>query len=260
LLEHPRVLYLWLVRNRLFLISILLYELAGAGWAQTRSDSSYARVNTFAVFGAYSNDSSHILLGDAEQRKLLQFGIAYSRRLLLNRRLNLQYSVEFMPIALESDPLTHFVNTETSPVTGTSSGNLPDPILQCAPFTIEYDTVVNGVTYSGTETYSCAGRRWTIGQALSPLGLQLNVLPRKKLQPFLIAHGGYMYSTRPIPLPGAGSFNFTFDAGIGVELFRSRTRSIRAEYRYHHLSNGDTANTNPGVDNGLLQVTYSFGH
>jgi opacity protein-like surface antigen len=68
-----------------------------------------------------------------------------------------------------------------------------------------------------------------------------------------------MYSTRPIPLTMAGSFNFTFDLGAGVEIYQNKTRSIRVEYRYHHISNHDTAMENPGIDNGLLQVSYSFG-
>lgn len=84
-------------------------------------------------------------------------------------------------------------------------------------------------------------------------------MPRHKLQPFFIGHGGYMYSTQPIPISTAGSFNFTFDFGAGFEFYRSKTRSIRAEYRFHHISNHDTASQNPGIDNGLLQVTYSFG-
>jgi hypothetical protein len=44
-----------------------------------------------------------------------------------------------------------------------------------------------------------------------------------------------------------------------VELYRDKTRSIRAEYRYHHISNHGTAEENPGIDNGLVQITYSFG-
>jgi hypothetical protein len=68
-----------------------------------------------------------------------------------------------------------------------------------------------------------------------------------------------MYSTQPIPVLNAGSFNFMFDFGVGVELFRSKTKSIRTEYRYHHISNHGTAIENPGIDNGLFQVTYSFG-
>jgi len=227
--------------------------------AESHLDGTYARVNTYSVFAAYSNDSSHILLGEAEQRKFLQFGVAYSRRLLLNRRINWQYNAEFMPVSLDGDPLTRFVNTEISPTTQTVSGTLPYPMTQCAPFTVQYNTVVNGVTYAGTEVYSCYGRRWTVGEAISPFGLQLNLAPRHKLQPYLVSHGGYMYSTRPVPVESAGSFNFTFDGGIGLEYFRSRSQSIRVEYRYHHFSNNNTANANPGVDNGMLQVTYAFG-
>jgi hypothetical protein len=36
-------------------------------------------------------------------------------------------------------------------------------------------------------------------------------------------------------------------------------RSIQAEYRYHHISNHDTANANPGIDNGVFKLSYAFG-
>jgi hypothetical protein len=57
----------------------------------------------------------------------------------------------------------------------------------------------------------------------------------------------------------AGSFNFTFDFEAGLELYRTRGKSIRAEYRYHHISNNNTAPNNPGIDSGLFQFTYCFG-
>ena len=38
-----------------------------------------------------------------------------------------------------------------------------------------------------------------------------------------------------------------------------RAQSIRVEYVVQHFSNHDTANANPGVDNGIFKVTYSFG-
>ena len=98
-----------------------------------------------------------------------------------------------------------------------------------------------------------------MGEGISPVGFQWNFRPHNKLQPFFIGHGGCMHSTRPIPIPQADSFNFTFDLGTGFELYRSQTRSVRAEYRYHHISNHNMANMNPGIDNGLFQVTYSFG-
>ena len=219
----------------------------------------YASKNTLGIIGAYSWNSSHILLGDAEHRMLLEMGGSYSRRLLLTHIVNWQYDGELLPVALESDPLTYYLNQETSPVEETSSGILPESPVTCTPLTVVYSYTVNNVNYSGTETEGCSGRQWTVGEAISPVGMRWNFLPARKLQPFVLGHGGYMYTTRPIPVEGAGNFNFTFDIGAGVEIFHSRSRSLRVEYRYHHISNKDTAPLNPGIDNGLLQVTYCFG-
>jgi hypothetical protein len=221
----------------------------------------YARTNTFSVFGAYSGDSSHMLLGGAENRRLLNFGVAYSRKLYLNRIVNWQYNGELLPVALESDPVVHTAYHQTAPVLANSAYNNVQAAA-CVAATKSFDdtiTYVGGtVSFIGTTTTSCT-RRWTVGDAISPVGFQWNFLPRHKLQPFFIGHGGYMYSTQPIPVSEAGSFNFTFDLGTGFELYRNKTRSVRAEYRYHHISNHFTANQNPGIDSGLVQLTYSFG-
>jgi opacity protein-like surface antigen len=224
----------------------------------------FARKNTFSVFGAYSNDSSHFLLGNAENRKLLDFGAAYGRRLFMNRALNWQYNGEILPVALESDILGQQVTTQTQPTAASTPPYPVGQVLSCAVIVTPYSyTVPNPTggttTYSGYFTQTCSGREWTVGEAISPVGFQWNFLPRLKTQPFLIGHGGYMYSTKPIPTAQAGSFNFTFDLGAGVELYRTRNQSVRVEYRYHHISNHQTAQDNPGIDNGLFQVTYSFG-
>jgi ATP-binding cassette subfamily F protein uup len=233
----------------LFLYLIAHSTLAAAAasvWAQAAGESPYyARVNSFGVFVAYSGDSSHILLGDAENRMLFDVGVSYSRKLLLNRHVNWQYSGEILPVALESDPNTHVVENVTSPIVATYTYDTL-PSVSCAtvttPFSIVFTNPEGGTTtYTGTYTDSCSGRRWTIGEAMSPVGFQWSFLPRNKLQPFFIAHGGYMYSTQPIPVPEAGSFNFTFDLGAGFELYRTKTHSIRAECRYHHISNHNTA-------------------
>ncbi|HEV2135308.1 MAG TPA: acyloxyacyl hydrolase [Terracidiphilus sp.] len=219
----------------------------------------YSRPNSFGLLLGYSGDSSHIVIGNAERRKLLLIGVSYNRRLTLGHSVNWQYSAEFEPVALESDPLSVFVNNQTLPTKGTfvSPGG---PTYSCTPMTVDYNFPgPDGESYAGTATTYCHGRRWTMGEAMSPVGFQWNFRPTHKLQPLIAGHGGYMFSTREIPMPGAGSFNFTFDLGAGLELYRSPTRSIRFDYRYHHISNDHTAAVNPGIDNGLFQVTYSFG-
>jgi opacity protein-like surface antigen len=249
--------------SRFFQIIMLLALTACAAIsaAQTPLENPYyARKNTFGVFVAYSPDSSHMLLGVAENRRLLQLGVSYSRRLLLNHSVNWQYNGELLPVVLESDPMSIFVENQAKPTPATYSYDA-GPALACTPVTssYSYSDPVTGTTYSGTTTFSCKGRRWVAGEAMSPAGLQLNFLPLRKGQPFLIAHGGYMYSAHQVPVDDAGSFNFTFDLGAGFEIFRTKSKSIRAEYRYHHISNHNTARRNPGIDNGLVQVTYSFG-
>jgi opacity protein-like surface antigen len=246
----------------LFCLLTLLALAAGGASALAQAvapNPSYSRVNTWSIFGAYSGDSSHYLMGEARNRKLLEFGVGYSRRLFHDRFVNWQYNGELVPVALESDPVYHVVYNETSPVALSSfASQSGTEVGICAPQTGEWAIEYPTGTVSGTYVLTC-GRQWTVGEAISPAGFQWNFLPRRKLQPFFVGHGGYMYTSQPIPVNGAGTFNFTFDLGTGLELFRTPTRSIRAEFRYHHISNHNTANLNPGIDNGLFQVTYSFG-
>ena len=244
------------LRLALFTLSALALTVVAAAQTDT---APYARKNSFGVLAAYSNDSSHILLGDAERRKLLNIGVSYSRRLLLTRFGTWAYDGELLPVTLESDPMGAFINQQTSPANNTFTGNLNYALETCAPSSQSYSYTYQGVTYAGTQTVFCKGRQWTMGEAMSPVGLQWNFLPTHKIQPLIEAHGGYMYSTHPIPIEEAGSFNFTFDLGAGVEYFQSHSRSIRLEYRYHHISNHDTALGNPGIDSGLFQVSYLFG-
>lgn len=256
----PKNWFVLLTGKYAFGISVLLpLAIVSSGLAQKASASEnpyYARVNSFGVLAGYSWDSSPMLLGEADNRRLLNIGASYSRRLALNRRVNWQFDVEFLPVALESDPVEHesfvytstttpktFTDNFTAAITGachSSSGSGSSPV------------------YSFTYTITC-GRQWTIGEAMSPVGFRWNFVPRRKLQPFIDGHGGYMYSTQSIPVQNAGSFNFTFDVGAGLELYRSKTRSFRLEYRYHHISNDNTAAANPGIDSGLLQVSWTFG-
>lgn len=242
------------------LFALLLF--APAAFSQATPDHPYySRLNTFGIFGEYSNDSSHILLGLAQNRKLLDFGGSYSRRVVLNRFIDGQYMLELDPVMLESDPLTKEVGT----VTSTQGTFTALPIYEafvsaCYPHSVKFTQVYEGVTYTDSTAYTCGQRQWTFGEGFSPLGFKANLLPRHRIQPVFTALGGYMFSTKPIPVSAAGSWNFTFEFGAGFEFYRSATHSLRAEYRFHHISNADSADENPGIDNQLLQITYAFGH
>ena len=226
---------------------------------QPSEQRNYARLNSFGIMAAYSPNSSHILLGVAEKRKLWNLGASYSRRLILDREMVWEYEAEVVPVVLEGDPRSRYVNVQTSPTNTTTVLDGP-PLIFCTPITQSYGfTDPKGVRYQGVIQIFCHDRQWTVGQAMSPLGLRWSLFPRRKLQLTFVAHVGYMYSTRPVPDSFSGSFNFTFDVGPGIELYRSRTKSLRLEYRYHHISNHNSATENPGIDNGLFQLGYVFG-
>lgn len=220
---------------------------------------TYARRNSFGISLAYSPDSSHILLGVSEKRKLVDFCVSYGRRVHSSSVVNWIYEAEFSPVSFVGDPEMREIVTQTAPTPDVLVFNLGPPV-GCTPFQDSYTFKdQNGITHSYTVKGYCHGRRWTAGQALLPIGMRWSFLPRRKLQPEFAAHVGYMFTTRPVPVEGAGSFNFVFDFGPGIELYRSHRQSLRLEYRFHHISNHDSAYENPGIDNGLYRLSYVFG-
>lgn len=252
------------IRSSLGVLCLLIAFL-GAGpathaGAQSASEVPvYARTNSFGIIASYSPNSSHMLLGISEKRKLWDLGGSYSRRLFGGKHAIWQYDGEFLPIALDGDPLGRAIEHQTSPVTTTTEFDI-GPVVSCSPRSVLFSfTDANGVVYSGVVNDFCHGRRWTFGEAISPIGVRWNFLPHRRIQPLLTLHVGYMYSTKAIPTVDAGAFNFTFDGGGGFELYQSRSRSLRVEYRYHHISNHNSADENPGIDNGLIQLSYVFG-
>lgn len=219
----------------------------------------YTRKNSVGILVGYSNDSSHILFGQAAERKLLNIGASYSRRLLANRFVNWQYDGEILPISLNSDPVqvtTSTVTFPSNPPISLTSTTSAATLMACEPASGSGTFPGNGGSYSYVTTCS---RRWVMGEAMSPAGFQVNFAPPGKYQPFIVGHAGYIYSSQPIPTDIAGSFNFTVDLGLGLEWYRTRTRSMRAEYRYCHMSNDDSARSNPGIDRSVFQVSYVFG-
>lgn len=234
----------------------------GAGAQQ--SESPFSRRNTWTVFAEYSNTSSHILMGSSRQRELVTLGGGYTRRVVSFKGSELGYHVEVRPIVFESDPLgitrvTYTVESPGTPQTFTDTGT-EVPVSKCeaasGSFTLEAQP--GFPAESGTYSTTC-GRRWTFGQTFSPIGFRYEALKRHAVQPFFTGTLGYMYASRPIPVTNAEAFNFVFDFGPGVEVYRSGGRSIALEWRFHHFSNRGTAPANPGVDNMVYRVAYSFG-
>ena len=238
-------------------LAVLLVVVSAAN-AQIGDSANFGRKNTYSAFLEYSNDSSHIILGSSPNRKLASLGIQYEHRLKSNRVLVWRYAAEFRPLILESDPTeTNTITILSPPPTGVFKGQ-PEVAFQCSAGLYSFSSIINGTLFSETQLVQC-GRRWTYAQGFSPLGTRINFLPHHRLQPTTSLLVGEMLSSKKIPIDTAGSFNFTFEFGVGLEFYQTQSRSIRLEYQIHHFSNADTAQENPGVDNGVFKLTYNFG-
>jgi opacity protein-like surface antigen len=228
--------------------------------AQSGDATSYGSKNTFAAFVDYSNDSSHIVLGNAEGRKFTELGFQYERRLRSSRHFVWKYTAEFRPLIAQGDLTVLETIVQTSPPPTQTTVLTPVASPQCRPFSqnFSFTNPTTGVLEAGTAIINC-GRRWTYAEGLSPLGTRINLLPHRRWQPTGSLLTGFLLSSKKIPVDSGGSFNFTFQFGAGVEYFRTPSQSIRLEYQIQHFSNADTAPTNYGVDNGLFKLTYTFG-
>jgi hypothetical protein len=221
----------------------------------------YSNRKTFSGFVEYSNDSSHMLLGYAEGRKIQAVGAAFAMRSFLTPRWSGAWVAEVRPYMSVTDPTMKGISLNfpqqpaySGSVEFTSAVPVDKPVSS-APLNVILLT--QGQVYSGTATY-IAGTRSTYVSALSPLGYKLTALPQHRVQPFVAALGGFAVSARDIPVFNSAAVNYTVEFGAGVEVFQTHSRSCQLEYRYHHLANTGGA-VNPGVDSGVLKATYSFG-
>jgi opacity protein-like surface antigen len=110
---------------------------------------------------------------------------------------------------------------------------------------------------------SVVGDPWANGQRVSAygaggslIGAQINFLRSHRIQPFLTSGGGFLYFNRQ--MFGAIQFNFTAQLGAGVQVFTSRHHSIDFGYKYHHISNANLGNINPGMDSHVVFLGVSF--
>ena len=112
-----------------------------------RSGIGYDPRSSYSVFAAYSNDSSHMILGVSENRRLIATGVDYSRRLSSRSIYSWRYQVEVIPLELLQNPKL------TTTITNTPIG---DPTSTDFPVgTIQYSSLQQRqcTSSSGSGTY-----------------------------------------------------------------------------------------------------------
>ena len=105
--------------------------------------------------------------------------------------------------------------------------------------------------------YGQYGPHGTIGVGVTPLLWRWNFVPHGKVAPFAELAGGALFTRDPVPAQTTRG-NFTAHASYGMRyLFRPHTALI-VSYRFHHISNGNRRDDNPGVNAHVLQFGLSF--
>lgn len=90
------------------------------------------------------------------------------------------------------------------------------------------------------------------GFGFSPVGLQINMNQQNVVQPFLKTSTGIIYFDEPFPDRRGVQFNYTLELGGGLEFMVAEHMSLSVGYKYHHMSNGQTGQINPGVDSNVF--------
>lgn len=124
---------------------------------------------------------------------------------------------------------------------------------------VEYNLRINAYSKFSYPEFKVGRPRNTLyGFGLTPLGFQINFLSTKRIQPFLNSSGGMMILDEPFPDWRGEKFNFTFNMGAGLELMLSHSLSLSVGMRYHHVSNGDLGQVNPGIDSTVFYTAITL--
>jgi hypothetical protein len=101
------------------------------------------------------------------------------------------------------------------------------------------------------------GNKPVFGAGAAPFGLKLYVGSSHNLRFYGAGAIGGLWFTRHMPVPQARRFNILAEAGGGFELMRPSGRAVQLGYKFHHLSNANTAASNPGLDSHVFYLGLS---
>ena len=125
------------------------------------------------------------------------------------------------------------------------------------PFAVRWVFAVVPVALVGDPRTGSGRRVYSYGIGGSPAGAQVNFVHYRRVEPFVTAGGGFLYFNHR--MFGGTQLNFTAQLGGGVQLFTlSRRTAVDLGYKYHHISNANLGNQNPGMDSHMLFIGVSL--
>jgi hypothetical protein len=194
------------------------------------ADRSGFRATEF--WAGFSNRSPK--WGVLGNRAGMSFGLAAARR---TRRLKttpgyaVDYTIDFIPVALSSPPLG--LDEESSTLHRDAAGR---------------SCVASCRFPSGS----------AFGAGVSPLGFTAVYRRDRMIQPRLGFAGGMLLFDRAVPTVISTRFNFTAAIEAGAQILNRNGDGVLIVYRFHHLSNAGTGYDNSALASHVISVGARF--
>lgn len=96
------------------------------------------------------------------------------------------------------------------------------------------------------------------GFGVSPVGFAITNSLSNWLTPYIQSTGGIIYMEDNFPTDQARTLNFTFDITLANSFTINRFSIISIGYKFHHISNAQTGEENPGLDSNFFFLTFSI--
>ena len=233
------------------LVSLFAGLVCLSGWGQ--EPGGVGGRQSYGFSWSYSPDSSHILIGLAQQRSTWTLGFEYTHRIHSGKRFRLDYEGSFLPVYEETDPTV--IGTKTT--LGKNTIVTSEPPIRVV--TVDHGPVGTASVVGGVSApiYAIFSRESTYAEALAPIGGRVSMFPRSRIQPSFSIDTGFVVSSRDLPVDKADQFNYMFSFGPGVQVYTGARSSLRVEYILRHISNAHQGYQNPGVDQGVFRLTLS---
>ena len=176
-------------------------------------------------FLAGYSPQSATLIGTTQDRRFVMAGIEYGYRCWAWQNTSISFSPGILPVAVLLQPSQYL-------------------------YTLE----------NGTYALRASPGHAVYGFGVLPIGFTFDFARKRVVHPFVEARGGIIGSTEAIPVNtiDATALNFLFDFGGGVQWAVSERRAVSFGYKFLHISNANTTETNPGLDNNVFYMGFAI--
>ena len=173
------------------------------------------------AWGAGAQHSKFYTRLGVRHRDFYMAGIRVGRELPVSRHIVVDYFLDFVPLLISTDNPVAFRT-----------------IKVCTGFSCGYELKMETAT--------------TRGYGVVPIGVQVRMFTRHRVQPVFGLSLGAAWYEKPVPDPDEQQLNFMGDLAAGLQVRVGKSSAMVVGLRQHHTSNAETGRVNPGIDSRVL--------